>query len=135
MQITELPTTERWSEFDWEQVLWGAVDWSSVRLEDFRTAGVPGSLHDPITAADVSGVIWLTADSPEGYGSVDMSALLTLTDGTFAVVVAWADTTGWGCRDGINWKVGPTLDSVVGYLDAEVRTRYYQETSIEGELA
>ena len=38
--------------------------------------------------------------SPEGYGSWSGGFLLELTDGRFAYLTGWCDTTGWGCQDG-----------------------------------
>lgn len=104
MEFTDLPVQEYWSEYDWSEVL-------GVTAEYAAKNGDAG----PVTAERIKAVLWLTADSPEGYGSVDMACIVQLEDG-YAMGEAWADTTGWDCRSGVTWKAGPDLESVLAEL-------------------
>lgn len=113
MKFEELPTAEDWGEYDWQMVLAGGSEWGPVASAEF--AGKNGPAEVP-SAEQVAEVIWLTADSPEGYGSKDFAALVRLSDGQFAMCEAWADTTGWDCRSDAIWKIGPTLESVKAEL-------------------
>lgn len=98
MNIEQFPEIEHWSVYDWEVVL----DDANNSAELISKNGSAGR----ITADRINNVLWITADSPEGYGSVDMACIVQLMDGRYAMCEAWADTTGWGCRDGVSWKVG-----------------------------
>lgn len=51
------------------------------------------------------------AISPEGYGSLDCAGIYQIDLNTYYSFSAWADTTGWGCQDGVEWY-GP-FSSVV----------------------
>jgi hypothetical protein len=116
MKIEEMPTQEYWGKYDWGQVF-GTNSYSSPSAEFAGKSG-PAGVPKP---ADVEKVLWIISDSPEGYGSVDFSGLFRLTEGRFAMCEAWADTTGWGCQDGVYWKIGPTLESVWNELTESKR--------------
>ncbi len=113
MEIQELPhVDEVWTEYDWTEAL------SEGRACEYvAKQGDAG----PMTAERIKRVLWITAESPEGYGSVDMACVAELNDGTYAMGEAWADTTGWGCRDSATWKVGPDVSSVLTELSPENR--------------
>jgi hypothetical protein len=113
MDIGDLPqVADIWGEGDWAETFGAgrACEYAAKRGD----AGM-------MTAERIKRVLWITADSPEGYGSVDMACVAELEDGTFAIGEAWADTTGWGCRDDATWKVGPDIASVLAELSPENR--------------
>lgn len=64
------------------------------------------------------------AISPEGYGSLECCGLVRTADGYFWAFDAWADTTGWGCQDGVSWY-GPaaTVEGAADFLSQEHRRR------------
>lgn len=113
MELGELPHVEDvWAEYDWTE----ALD-TGRTCEYVAKNGDAGAM----TAERIKRVLWIIADSPEGYGSVDMACVVELNDGTYAMGEAWADTTGWGCRDDATWKVGPDIPSVLTELSPENR--------------
>lgn len=112
MHADELPTPEFWGPGDWCEVLNKPATWYGQNGD----AGM-------ITAERIEAVLWLEADSPEGWGSVDMACLVRLTDGAFAMCEAWADTTGWGCRDGVTWKVAPSILLAASELSPDYREK------------
>ncbi len=59
---------------------------------------------------DVRVVHHLYTISPEGWGSHEIIALVEFEDGAWGLCEAWADTTGWGCQDGVEWRVGTEAD-------------------------
>ncbi|WBP89480.1 hypothetical protein [Kitasatospora cathayae] len=64
----------------------------------------------------------LRAVSPEGWASVDVALVARLGDGRWATCVAWADTTGFGCRYQVDWRINPTREQAVAFgLDEESR--------------
>jgi hypothetical protein len=74
--------------------------------------------------------VW--AVSPDGYGSVNIALLALLTDGRWASCVAWADTTGFGCQQGVDWRVQPTRELAISQgLDKE--SRAHLGLSLPGE--
>ena len=117
MKIEEMPTQEYWSEYDW-QMVFDTGDYNASPTAEF--AGKNGRAEVP-KPEEVEQVLWMTSDSPEGYGSVDFAGLFKLTGDRFAICEAWADTTGWGCQDGVYWKIGPTLESVWNELTESQR--------------
>lgn len=123
MLITELPTNDVWTESDWHQVFPATPDGcgSAYTGANWEPLGGPAPDITPDRVARVHG--W-QADSPEGYGSVNFACVVELADGTWAACMAWADTTGWGCQDGVEWRVAADLPSIVSYgLDREGRER------------
>lgn len=67
-------------------------------------------------ACETDKLIYDYSDSPEGYGSLDCAGIYQLDLDTYYSFSAWADTTGWGCRDGVDW-FGP-FSSVRAAADA-----------------
>jgi len=116
----KLPTTEIWTEYDWSEVL-------TMPAEYAAKGGDAGRM----TEDRIRDVVWLTADSIEGYASVDMACVVTLIDGTFAICEAWCDTTGWDCGSGVTWKVAPTLEAVISELSPDYRDEFtkWQEST------
>ncbi|MFD9463520.1 hypothetical protein [Streptomyces sp. NPDC060027] len=110
------PTTELGTEFD--EYLWGA-------LYEYAEGDTPAPDQiDQITHA------W--AISPEGYGSTDIALLAHLTDGRWATCVAWSDTTGFGCREGVDWRINDTRELAISQgLDKEARS--HLGLSLHGE--
>lgn len=108
MKLEDLPTNEDWNS--WEYVLAGhdyTAYSGAFSVLDFSRR-VDDITEDRIARVD----LWF-GESPEGYGSQDFVALVELTDGAWAACMAWADTTGWGCQDGVEWKVGPDRQLVI----------------------
>lgn len=65
----------------------------------------------------------LWAISPEGGGSTDIALVARLTDGQWATCVAWSDYTGFGCQQGVDWRINPTRELAISQgLDKESRT-------------
>lgn len=78
-----------------------------------------GNIPDPSAFAEITE---LAARSPEGYGSVDFAFVARLADGTWATCVGWADTTGFGCREQVDWDIQPTREAAIAFgLDQESR--------------
>jgi hypothetical protein len=96
---TEIPTV---SEFRQE---WGFL------LEE---PGAP--FADEIERVDA---YWCT------YGDLsetNVAALLALAGGSWAALVSWCDTTGYGCQDGTDWTVRATREEAISQgLDKESR--------------
>lgn len=107
MKLDDLPTNDDWETLDWQQ----CFDYGSpARL--VTAADLPAPTDRQITADDIEEVEAWCGTSPDGWGSVDIVALLRLTDGQHAALIAWADTTGWGCQDEVEWTIG-TRDAVI----------------------
>lgn len=126
MNYEDLPTNDEWEEYDWRQVF--APDDSTSGIE-VRIMPPGGGQPQPASAdtappalANVVEVTHWHGESPEGYGSLDMAALLHLEGGRWCAVTAWADTTGWGCRDGVEFIVGDRDDLITyGFGDEHRR--------------
>lgn len=64
----------------------------------------------------------LWATSPEGYASTDIALIARLTDGRWATCVAWSDTSGFGCQQGVDWRINDTRELAISQgLDKESR--------------
>lgn len=111
MKIEELPTNEDWLADDWAQCFASTAEYTRGVLH--RTAAVPTE-PDPIviTPDMVTEVVRFHGTSPEGWSSVECYAVVRLTDGRWASLSAWADTTGWGCQDGVTWHIGESQEQV-----------------------
>jgi hypothetical protein len=117
--VTEHPVFD---SYDWRAVLDEADTASPVRCEDAST--IPAEPTRMFTPEDVLAVDCWYAESPEGYGSVSCWGILRLKDGTWAACIAWADTTGWGCGDGVLWRLLPSREEAIVFgLDEEGRQR------------
>lgn len=119
MLIEDLPTSENWSRFDWGAVL-ADSGYSSYTGANWAPLGPPAP---DITAERIARVHGMRADRGD-YAEVNFACVVELTDGTWAACMAWADTTGWGCQDGVEWRVVRNLDDVIAYgLDQRGRER------------
>lgn len=123
MHLEDLPTNDVWTASDWCQVLKSEPYGIGTAYTGAHWAPLGGPAPD-ITAERIARVYGWQASSPEGGGSVNFACVVELTDGTWAACMAWADYTGWGCQDGVEWRVAQDLPSVVSYgLDREGRGR------------
>ena len=91
------------------------------------------SVHDAAQVEDITPERIARIDASylnEGdYAETDLAALVELTDGTWAAVMAWCDTTGWGCQSGVQWKWGRTREDVISQgLDNAAREAMGLET-------
>ncbi|MEV6504864.1 hypothetical protein AB0M61_01925 [Streptomyces sp. NPDC051642] len=88
--------------------------WSSLYEYADSTAPEPDQIVE---------VAHLWAVSPEGGGSTDIALLARLADGRWASCVAWSDYTGFGCQQGVDWRVNDTRELAISQgLDKESRT-------------
>lgn len=116
MNLQDLPTNGDWYVNDWEHVFAGSSYYE-------------GAFHAPdgarvadITADRVAEVLAWRAYSAEGMADVNFAAIVRLTDGTYAGCMAWTDTSGWGCQQGVYWRVVDTLPDAVSFaLDEQGR--------------
>lgn len=103
----------------------------ALERADTRTIGI-GSAEVPcLSASNVAEVVaWHVSYHNEGKWQpgmdvgteLDLHALLRLTDGRWASVVAWNDYTGWDCQDGADVRIGPDKPSVIWHgLDSGSR--------------
>ncbi|MER7280489.1 hypothetical protein ABT369_39230 [Dactylosporangium sp. NPDC000244] len=123
MLIADLPTNDDWSAYDWSAVLKPGPDDYGSSYTGAHWAPLGGPAPD-ITADRIARIHGWQASSPEGGGSRNFACVVELTDGTWAACMAWADYTGWGCQDGVEWRVAADLPSIVSYgLDCEGRQR------------
>jgi hypothetical protein len=101
-------------------------DWDCV-LTDYYTGAFSvydGCRVQDVTVERIARVDAWKGDSPDGYGSVDFAALVELAEGSWAGCMAWADTTGWDCQSGVQWKWANTRDDVISQgLDRDARAR------------
>lgn len=102
--------TAQWDtgEVDFDEYLWSA-------LCEYGSGDIPQP--DQIAAIDR---LWAT--SPEGGGSTDIAFIARLTDGRWATCVAWSDYTGFGCQQGVDWRINDTRELAISQgLDKESR--------------
>lgn len=122
MNDADLPEVGEIDSGVWGNILSSNDSWGSSYSGAYST--VDGSRVDDVTAERIVRVDLAFGESPEGYGSTDMAILVELTDGTWAACMAWSDTTGFGCRDDVQWKVAPSRDEVISQgLDREARKK------------
>jgi hypothetical protein len=67
------------------------------------------------------------------YAETDIAAVFALTDGRWASLTSWCDTTGYGCQDGTDWVITDTLQAAVNSLDRGARVRLGLENDNEYE--
>lgn len=100
--------------------------WSS--LYDHAEGDAPPDPEHIVEIAD----LWAT--SPEGFASVSLALVARLNDGRWATRVAWADTTGFGCQAGVDWRINATREAAISQgLDKE--SRAHLGLSLPGEAA
>lgn len=89
-------------------------DWSALFEYADGTAPAPAAITEVTN-------LWST--SPEGYASRDIALVARLHDGQWATCVAWSDTSGFGCQQGVDWRVNDTRELAISQgLDKESRT-------------
>lgn len=89
-------------------------DWSA--LFEYGEGEVP-------EATAIAGIAGLWATSPEGGGSRDIALIASLHNGRWVTCVAWSDYTGFGCQQGVDWRVNATRELAISQgLDKESRT-------------
>lgn len=107
-RLAELTKAFTTNEIDFDAYLWGA-------LYEYGTGDIPEPGH-------IVEITNLWATSPEGYGSTDIAFLARLVDGRWTTCVAWSDTTGFGCRQQVDWRINPTREQAISQgLDKEAR--------------
>lgn len=90
---------------------------------------VDGGKVDDITPARIARVDASFVDERE-YAETSLAALVELTDGSWAAVMAWCDTTGWDCQSGVEWKWAPTRELAISHgLDNAARAEMGLELS------
>jgi hypothetical protein len=100
---------------------------SEFRQEWGFLLGEPGApFADEIERIDA---YWCTRGD---LSETNLAALLALTGGSWAALVSWCDTTGYGCQDGTDWKVCATREEAISQgLDLEARRHLGLELSGE----
>lgn len=88
-----------------------------------------GDTPEPGQIAEVTD-LWAT--SPEGYGSVELALIARLADGRWATCVAWADTTGFGCQQQVDWRINDTREAAIA-LGLDKESRNHLGLSLPGE--
>lgn len=109
------------------------IDWDNVPGVEGSTRDLSASdwecafaYADEFSMLDVSDVVAAWADSPEGYGSITMFGFFKLSDGRWACLNAWADTTGWGCQEGGESSVHETIAHAIRFgMTDEIRRVFY----------
>ena len=113
--MSEFPTNAEWAASDWREVL-AADDGETPHgggPEFHDVATIPATPAAPFTMRDVKAVHAFNGWSPEDGGSVQLHTLVELHDGRWAVGEAWADYTGWGCRDGVDWRIAADRETAI----------------------
>lgn len=107
-RLTELTRAFK-TEIEFDEYLWDSL----YEYADGDDVPEPGHIIE-ITS------LWAT--SPEGYGSTDINMLGRLSDGRWFTVVAWSDTTGFGCQQDVDWRINSTRELAISQgLDKEAR--------------
>lgn len=113
---TEAPSREDFVR-DWV-VLFAGTSYSAHTGASYAPLG--GTAPD-ITADRVAQVSLFWHEDGD-YAETNVAAVVQLTDGSWAAVLAWCDTTGWGCQDGVEWRVTDSREGAIQYgLDKEAR--------------
>ncbi len=118
MKITDLPTNDVWDHYDWQYVFAGSEFYEGAFT-------VPdGARTDDIDADRIAEVLAWRATCEEGGNDKNFAAIVHLADGRWAGCMAWTDFTGWGCQQGVYWRVAATRDDAVRFcLDKDARRR------------
>ncbi|MFH8792262.1 hypothetical protein [Streptomyces sp. NPDC017941] len=100
-------------------------EWTWHSLYEYADTDVPAP-------EQIVEITHLWAVSPEGYGSTDIALVARLYDGRWATCVAWSDTSGFGCQQGVDWRVNATQELAISQgLDKE--SRKHLGLSLPGE--
>lgn len=89
-----------------------------------------GDIPEPDQIVEITD-LW--AESPEGFGSVNLALVAQVSHGGWATCVAWADTTGFGCRGQVDWRINATREAAISQgLDRE--SRRHLGLPLDGEV-
>jgi hypothetical protein len=106
---------------------------ANYALYDF-TESIDCLKHDGSPGrTDVKRVIAAYGYSPDGWGSWTGGFLMELSDGSFQYLSGWCDTSGWGCRSGIEVEFFTELPSI-GDLKQYVPWSYKEDNVYENLL-
>lgn len=109
-RLAQMATPFETDDIEFDEYLWDAL---------YEYADQGSQIPEPGHIVEITN-LW--AISPEGYGSTDINILGRLADGRWFTVVAWSDTTGFGCRQGVDWRINPTRELAISQgLDKEAR--------------
>lgn len=95
----------------------------SYALSDFTESVARASFH----REDIKRVVSACGFSPEGYASWEGSFVLELNDGRWCILSGWCDTTGWGCRDGIDEDFFPSEETIVEATEHLSKNEKYKD--------
>lgn len=119
MKIDDLNASHDSVFTGWQYVLAGGYFTAYRGVYDLN-----GQSAEDVTADRIAHVDLIWCEEGDCFAETDMAALVELTDGTWAGLMAWCDTTGWGCQDDVSWKVAPTRELAISQcLDKEARAR------------
>lgn len=120
------PYFERLAEMSGRFTTEAALDvWDWSALFEYAEGDAP----EP---SEIAGLSALWSISPEGYASRDIAFIAKLHDGRWATCVAWSDTSGFGCQQGVDWRINPTRELAISQgLDKE--SRAHLGLSLPGE--
>jgi hypothetical protein len=108
-RLTELARAFK-TEIEFDEYLWDS-------LYEYADRGV-----DAPEPGQIIEITNLWATSPEGYASTDINMLGRLSDDRWFTVVAWSDTSGFGCQQGVDWRINSTHELAISQgLDKEAR--------------
>lgn len=107
-RLAEITQALDTGDIDFDEYLWSS-------LYEYGHGDIPEPGH-------VTGIDRLWATSPEGFGSTNIVLLAALTDDRWATCVAWSDTTGFGCREDVDWRIFDSREQAISQgLDKEAR--------------
>ncbi|MFB7647183.1 hypothetical protein ACFC0S_17025 [Streptomyces sp. NPDC056084] len=120
-RLTELANAFE-TEIEFDGYLWDSL---------YEYADQGASAPEPGHIVEITH-LWAT--SPEGWGSTDINMIGRLVDNRWFTVVAWSDTSGFSCQQGVDWRINDTRDLAISQgLDKEARA--HLGLSLPGEEA
>jgi len=118
MNLKDLPPIGELGTDEWPYILSCTSSYSSYSGAYSTADGAAVEDICPHRIARVDRAYGIDNDGP------DIALLIELTDGTWAACMAWADSTGWGCQDGVQWKVAPAREEAISQgLDRDARRK------------
>jgi hypothetical protein len=113
---------DRLDNCDWEEAFKYAV------TPEEAAPGMAISIEG-FTREDVAEIVAIVDGENDGD---DWLGVFRLADGRFAALRAGCDYTGWGCQEGGNSDVAPSLEAIVQFgLKADERKRLGLETIVK----
>lgn len=91
-------------------------DWTQIEFDcygtEWRDASATLMTIQPIVMEVIE--VWWTAGGEEyGIGTeLQLYAVVRFDNGQWGFVEAWNDYTGWGCQDGVAWRVADTPEDL-----------------------